>query len=724
MAEIYNLLPSQIPEHIRREYPVYCLFIEYYYKWLASRSLGKLENLIDIDFTSKAIAIFGNTLPIEDYIGHIIYGELSKAKAIILGYADGRLIVKYITKDAIFEVGENFHIISNQDNTSKKDDGVIDGIYTLPSVFIDHFSQLLDTNNLFGKDNESIALILKNIKDLYLSKGTEDALKYLLKAGKGVDSDVIYPMDYVLKPSDGRWVEQTAVTFRTIFGELPTEALDEIRFMSYGEYEYKDFAVVKTEWLADTSLLRLYFNTPPTVYEKQIVEQIVDDKVVWAGEVIIGQAKIKVVEGKGGKGWQVGQVFRIGGSNPWWVESFSYDEPLKPWWRRNWENRDNDYGEEGTYTHVIQEKKPTIIRISVVGDEGEVRYAEIIQLGEHFEDNLTHHQFSQNPLFFQTGEQWEREYDATFEFEFDTSATMVGFWNSNKGMLSDNEIRLQDSYYYQQFSYDISSTVNPDDYEHLAYKLHPAGTKLFTTYILGTELSLKEKMGVSVSMPSVNVSIFDIANVVDTMAKLVSKAFNDTTTNRDFVRFETIKKCFDEAITSETIAFKPKKLLADFILTTDTIGLNQTKVYLDTVNTESESILHIGKTLDDTTSNTDTLVLKTTSGIEDFSLTSDLLGRWVAENLAYDFDYYERLLDDKGQNISYGGIGWFYGFMFRYDKDLKDKVKATDELEIIWKNQNGDLFRMINENMQTTESITIKLMDENGDLKDKTTITG
>jgi hypothetical protein len=60
----------------------------------------------------------------------------------------------------------------------------------------------------------------------------------------------------------------------------------------------------------------------------------------------------------------------------------------------------------------------------------------------------------------------------------------TGKWRDNRGFLSDR-IYLQDSWYYQRFSYDIISQISLDQWEASVSKsLHPAGYKLFGTIFL------------------------------------------------------------------------------------------------------------------------------------------------------------------------------------------------------------------------------------------------
>ncbi len=63
--------------------------------------------------------------------------------------------------------------------------------------------------------------------------------------------------------------------------------------------------------------------------------------------------------------------------------------------------------------------------------------------------------------------------------------TLPGAYKGTKGQLS-SDMRLQDNYYYQQFSYDINSSTALKTYRDIVHDvIHPAGTKLFGTVNIG-----------------------------------------------------------------------------------------------------------------------------------------------------------------------------------------------------------------------------------------------
>lgn len=74
------------------------------------------------------------------------------------------------------------------------------------------------------------------------------------------------------------------------------------------------------------------------------------------------------------------------------------------------------------------------------------------------------------------------DYEGTFTLE--QAEYSDGYWEGTYGFLDSDKV-LQDSYYYQNFSYEITSIVPFEEYKDIVQKLiHPAGMKLFGRYQL------------------------------------------------------------------------------------------------------------------------------------------------------------------------------------------------------------------------------------------------
>lgn len=65
-------------------------------------------------------------------------------------------------------------------------------------------------------------LLVKHIRDFYRTRGSEFSYKFLFQALFNKDIEIIYPGDYILRASDGRWVKETIVRVGPPFSTRPT----------------------------------------------------------------------------------------------------------------------------------------------------------------------------------------------------------------------------------------------------------------------------------------------------------------------------------------------------------------------------------------------------------------------------------------------------------------------------------------------------------------------
>ena len=72
-------------------------------------------------------------------------------------------------------------------------------------------------------------------------------------------------------------------------------------------------------------------------------------------------------------------------------------------------------------------------------------------------------------------------------------------WSQNNGFLNDNIQKIQDSFYYQNFSYSIKSKIDYDTWKDSVLTLnHPKGFKVFSDY----QLESSQYVGISTTKPS------------------------------------------------------------------------------------------------------------------------------------------------------------------------------------------------------------------------------
>ena len=583
MSSVYHLLMRQIPAHVRDNHPVFCKFIEYYYRWLQTKGFVRLDQCYNIDSNSRAITIKNGTLPsLKDYVGFTLTDD-NGTLAEVIGYDGSKLIIRYITQDQTFSNNSTIYVKNTSSKASTDtfaDSATITSIETLPSAFIEHFSKLLDSDQIFSTETSNIATILRNIKNLYQAKGSETALKYLIKVTKNVDVEIRYPWESVLKFDDGRWEKQYCVTVQADpkhWHSFPIQ-INQVRLMldyelDNGDIAYKEAYIDKVEIFAQqsenydtddqwwirypiatyekdpetgallfpteddtygiwgdryvTPFIRFYFNSDPDVTVGQEVriigthEDTEQQYVQWYGTVVNGIKSLNIVNK--GKGWQVGQIFTASKDDIWYTyESPDVNHKLPSIAAINSLGITVDYSQD----------KPLIGRVTAVDSKGGMTSCEILQYGDHI-PQYADKDITVSPLFFNDGTIDETPYLTTISINYAPVSSGTGYFQDMSGWLSCDSIKIHDSDYYQQFSYDIVSDVDCSVYQDMANLLHPVGTKMFTTYMIDSDLDAKSEFDVDINTSLISISLFDVAVATEELHKYITKNLTDSVTLED-----------------------------------------------------------------------------------------------------------------------------------------------------------------------------------------------
>ena len=107
-------------------------------------------------------------------------------------------------------------------------------------------------------------------------------------------------------------------------------------------------------------------------------------------------------------------------------------------------------------------------------------------------------------------------YDAFLAY--DATSTVEKGWQTNSGVINDNQQRVQDSFYYQNFSYSLKSKIDFDTWNDLVSSLnHTLGFKKFSDYQLESSIGLDNEelvVGLTTNTGSYEI-VSDLQNVVD-----------------------------------------------------------------------------------------------------------------------------------------------------------------------------------------------------------------
>ena len=412
--------------------------------------------------------------------------------------------------------------------------------------FIQYFKTQLDVN---GEDYNFISprLFLKNSKQLFSAKGSEQSIKFLFKILYGQGSDVLTPWDYVLIPSEGKWYQDISLFIRTTQGNATDLSGDYILiYGSDGKY-HKTFVKAVVQYSDDIYQVfveRFNYQSirPGTTFNSS--------NLTILGQVATTTSKVQV--DVGGSGFVVGQLFNIVG-----------------------------YSGSGT-----------IVKIKSVDLNGAITAAEIIEFGVGYNTDFTVKIYPENAILggklstislTQTGDNpLVAQYDTTDVLKSPTEAlafvnhnytdgtffndntyvgkilgevrsqaneekaTIVnagvlrmkigamavypGYYLDGSSLVSDQSY-IQDSYYYQKFSYVTSVEQLLDTYRTvLKTTLHPVGTELFGRYAIANEFDLPLILDPQLNTIDTAAPVQDTVVITDNVALEPHKYLSDTVT--------------------------------------------------------------------------------------------------------------------------------------------------------------------------------------------------
>lgn len=449
MAYIQNTIPSQLPAHIVKDYPLFVEFLKAYYQWMEQNGSPYFAINNHLDWLN-----FENSM--DDY-------------------------VDFLRKEYIF--------------------------------------------NMPADITGGLELLLKNSKQFHLTVGTEESFKFIFKILFGEsagDVELYFPRREILKVSDSSWnngefvmyitdsgksdkflyrvVKQTREIFPGIFryayaivqrivsryaGKFKVTELYLTEIQGEFEIGYPVEVENTFEWILPTANL-ISIQNPGELY-------YVDDKITLGINPSFIQSVL--AERVGRVDTRISSIYEkaelqvtIDGVE---VDDYNYDG-------RNLSHPSIIIGSEieivfptfAGYLHVkstgiLGDVKEIEVTDSPIGLDGSADISITGRTGSGFVGQISESLMRQIP----------------------------GYYVDDKGHLSSTKV-LQDSNYYQDFSYVIKSSLGVDAYKDAVLKLlHPAGMKLFGQVNIIELIKLMIRDSLEIDIPPRNV-IQDLSEVV------------------------------------------------------------------------------------------------------------------------------------------------------------------------------------------------------------------
>lgn len=243
--KVSNLFQEATPQVVQEEYPLFSKFLKYYYEFL---ECGELT--VDASFTTfiQETSSKNQTLTEgEEFFlsedsnvflkGETITGSLSKATSEVLienVIRDNKVFIKANQKFIIGETitgsvsGATATVLKYRGNPVQNINQLIDYFDVDETVddfltrFRDSYLSIIPENLADGVDKRKV---LKNINNLYEAKGTKRGHEYFFKLLFDEQANIVYPRDQILRPSDGKWIENKIIRLTAVGSSSASEII-------------------------------------------------------------------------------------------------------------------------------------------------------------------------------------------------------------------------------------------------------------------------------------------------------------------------------------------------------------------------------------------------------------------------------------------------------------------------------------------------------------------
>lgn len=493
------------------------------------------------------------------------------------------------------------------------------------SDFIIHFynsyAPLIPKDTVYDKRN-----LVKRIKELYEAKGTTKSIALLFRLIFNTDISIMFPQEQMLVASGSKWKQESS--FR-----IKVDTINEELLLGKNIYSWSNssgqFSVINTRTKKiDSSLFEVFYNASSIVklFEDDIVVAKNElGEILFTGKSVTFVNRVDVL--KPGKLFKKGQIFTIPGTvknTIFRVVDVGTNGELV-------QTQVIDYGYQNPDSQILSiisiRGTPVQSAIEVITDNDltnitirddlnvtdsgsifkmfgngspESYFAENYLVDDNqytgtlqntFDNSISADDISQQESDFNNLSQEEYlQAIAQIKTNSGTIAVYPGIYETNNGNISDSDIKLQDSYYYQIYSYVINSGVTLSKYKDtLIELLHPAGQIVFSNLNLDSNISAVDSIGVFVNEIK-KINIQDFVGVDDDLLKFISKVHDinqivDDTVEKSFI---TTK---DETITtSDSISKEVSPSINDSVITSDTIT-KSTSVSISDTQSASDIIV-------------------------------------------------------------------------------------------------------------------------------------
>jgi len=493
--------------------------------------------------------------------------------------------------------------------------------------------------------------LMKRVKDLYNAKGTESAVKLLFELIYGKQVSVFYPSTQVLRPSDNTWNQDTS-----LFVQINSGNPDDIVGAIVQIISNNKITQVTVQGRQNVKVeVERGIEISSTIYEYLIDRRFFGDiqigdivryenkeaGISFSGTILPTTSSLQILEP--GTGFKVGDVYPITNFNGIGTQlkvsavdsngGISQAQFIQ--FGTNYTTNFIQTISSTTGTNAVAQTTGVQLTRSVTESlNGFGVYVATYNLGiseftngfaESGTINQVDYEYAQNAsvmawdptyagqIIVQFGLTSAQATAATSEYtsallqiNLGSIASYPGYWLTNASFL-DDAIYIEDSRYYQPFSYVIQIDEKLDTYKTAVKNLiHPAGLAMFGEY------NVQNTFNLSIQLQSIfkilNGNLSDSVVMHEYAQLFTTKPLTDAQGLADFTRILTNKPLYDTQSLSDLAIKYTGKVVSDTQSLADGIT-NKTfgKLNLDTQTmTDAVNRIATGKALAETQSLSDT----------------------------------------------------------------------------------------------------------------------
>ena len=340
--KVSPLIDGQLPNFVKDDHPLFINLLKHYYEFMegAQLSLGGFNDYIiqETNSVNYVLDQNGDNIVLETSVAKFVTGETivgdtskSSAKIIVDDYDASKKI--YITSQQRFNFGEK---VTGQTSGAS---AVVTDYKANPVQNIQQLLAYADVDNtvykFLDKFKESILRsipetiadgidqrnLIKNIKDLYEAKGTEDGHRLFFRILFDEESEFLYPRESMLRTSDGQWSDDFVMRvleigtsdFSELIGQTITGQTSGATAIVSSLVKFKSGAILVTELNLDQTTINGTFVIGEVIkgISTELDLEISATLSGIVGEVTItdGPAMMMDMDGYGIKG---GQYYEVG----------------------------------------------------------------------------------------------------------------------------------------------------------------------------------------------------------------------------------------------------------------------------------------------------------------------------------------------------------------------------------------------------------------------------